>query len=448
MINEKNTNFVPPQDMWEVNAKLNFDLPLDEDDPRYVDTEKGRGKFSFNEMYKTLGIDVRQEELRAPREKSYNLFCGHRGCGKSTELRQLATFLHKGNLFFVVFLDSLEELDINNLYYPDILLALANKLLEKLNKAQIEIDSSLLVKLSQWFTEKILRTDNLKEFSTEISAGVEIGTGIPFLAKLAAALTNKIKTGATYKEEIRDVVKNSFSEFASGFNQLINVSEDAIKKIGKGNKILFIVDGTDRLGDIDSQRFFIKDVYQLQQIVAHFIYCAPIHLLYEGNQVQQLFNRFILPMIKIYPSKDSMDKYEDGYEVLRKILYLRSDKKLFESEEVVDLLIENSGGNPRDLLKLLQYALQKSDMEVFKKADVDDAVLELAMDYRRFLNMEDYKILYKIDQGEIEDEISDKERKLLYNLAILEYNRWWWRSHPIIRHLEGYKKVKNASPDQ
>lgn len=445
MAKEKNSNYVPPQDMWEVNANLNFDLPLAEDDPRYVDSEKGRGKFSFDEMYRTLGIDLRQRQLRAPREKSYNLFCGHRGCGKSTELRRLARDLHNDNLFFVVFLDSLEELDINNLYYPDLLLALSKKLLEKLSETRIEIDSELLDKLSQWFKEKILRTDKLKEFSSEVSAGVEMGTGIPFLAKLAAALTNKIKTGATYKEEIRDVVKNSFSEFASGFNDLIAASEMAINKTGKGKKVLFIVDGADRLGDIDSQRFFIKDVYQLQQITAHFIYCAPIHLLYEGNQVQQLFNRFIRPMIKIYPAKDSTAKYEEGYEVLRQILYMRADKKLFESGAVVDLLIENSGGNPRDLLRLLQYALQKSDMEIFKRADVDEAVHGLAMDYRRFLNMEDYKILYKIDRGEMSEGSSEQIRRLLYNLAILEYNSGWWRTHPIILHLDGYKKVTNAA---
>ena len=443
MVNDKNSNYIPPQDMWEVNARLNFDLPLDEDDPRYVDSEKGRGKFNFTEMNRILGIDVKQEELRAPREKSYNLFCGHRGCGKSTELRRLAKNLHSDNLFFVVFLDSLEELDINNLYYPDLLLALAKKLLEKLSDARVEVDGALLDKLSRWFTERILHTDKLKEFSTEVSAGLEMGTGIPFLFKLAAALTNKIKNGATYKEEIRDVVKNSFSEFASGFNQLIAASEEAIKRTGKGRKVLFIVDGTDRLGDIDSQRFFIKDVYQLQQIVAHFLYCAPIHLLYEGNQVQQLFNQFILPMIKIYPAKNSTIKYEEGYKVLRQILYMRADKKLFESEKVVDLLIENSGGNPRDLLRLLQYAFRKSDQEIFKMAAVDGAILELAMDYRRFLNMEDYEILYKIDRDEIADGNSEQIRQLLYNLAILEYNSGWRRVHPIIRHLEGYKKFAN-----
>ena len=438
MVDPKNT-FIPPQDMWEVNAKLNFDLPLDENDPRYVDTEKGRGTFSFNEIYRTLGIDSNKKELRAATDKSYNLFCGHRGCGKSTELRRLAKELNKDNLFFVVILDSLEELDINNLFYPDLFLALAKKLLEKLSNAEIKVDEALLDNLSQWFKEKILTTEKLKDFSAEVEAQVKMETGITFLAKLTAALTTKFKTGATYKEEIREVVKNSFSGFAVGFNDLIAASEKAIEKAGKGKKILFIIDGTDRLGNDHSQRFFIDEVYQLQQIVAHFIYCAPIHLLYEGNQVQQWFNPFILPMIKIYPEQGSMDKYQEGYEVLRQILYLRADKKLFESEKVVDLLIENSGGNPRDLLKLLQYAFRKSksDAEIFKMTAADEAIHALAMDYRRFLDKEDYKILYQIEKGEIQDGSSDQKRRLLYDLVILEYNSGWWRAHPIIRHLEG-----------
>lgn len=448
MPKDKDNNFEPPRDMWEVNASLNFDLPLDEDDPRYVDTEKGRGEFSFNDLYKALGVDINRKELRAPREKSYNLFCGHRGCGKSTELRRLSKYLHQNNLFFVVFFDSLTELDVNNLYYPDLLLALAKSLLEKLKNSGIEIDNVFLKNLSQWFSEKILKSEKLKDFSMEVTAGADIKAGIPFLAKLSAALTNKIKTGATYKEEIREVVKNSFSEFAFGFNQLIGAAESAIKKREKVKKLIFIIDGTDRLGDEDSKRFFIKDVYQLQQIEANFIYCAPIHLLYEGNQVQQWFNRFVLPMIKIYPAKNLRAKYKDGYEVLRQIIYMRANKKLFESAVIVDLLIENSGGNPRDLLRLLQYALQKSDMERFKKTDADKAVHSLAMDYRRFLNMDDYEILNQIDRGEIVDGNSDQIRRLLYNLAILEYNSGWWRSHPVIRRLEGYSKVANAAGNQ
>jgi hypothetical protein len=144
-------------------------------------------------------------------------------------------------------------------------------------------------------------------------------------------------------------------------------------------------------------------------------------------------------MIKIIHEK-SIEKYEAGYEVMRKIVYKRAAKELFESEAIVDLLIEKSGGVPRDLLKLLHYALRESDMERFTEDSVKKAIHNLAMDYRMFLNTEDYDTLYIIDHSQVFDENSDQIRKLLYNLAILQYNNYWWHSHPVIRHLDGYKR--------
>ena len=440
---DKEEKYAPPADMWEVNANLDFNEPLSEDDPRYVDTEKGRGEFNFKSLLTTLGVDVKKNELRHPKEKSYNLFCGHRGCGKSTELRRLSRYLHQNNLFFVIFLDSVVDLDANNLQYSDILLSLANKLLMKTNENNIKVNKVFLKNLNHWFSEKVLKSEKLKDFSGEFEAGAEAKAGLPFLVKLSAKLTGKIKTGATYKEEIRQVVKNSFSEFAFAFNQLIKAVEITLKKTGKSRKLIFIIDGTDRLNTDDSHRLFIKDISQLQQVEANFIYCAPIHLLYEGNQVQQGFNQFILPMIKICHEKSDR-KYDEGYEVLREILYKRAYKKLFEQEAIVDMLIENSGGNPRDLLKLLHYALRASDMEHFTETDGKKAIHNLAMDYRMFLNTGDYEILYKIDHSKTVDENSEQIRQLLYNLAIMQYNNYWWHSHPVIRHLEGYKRAGNA----
>ncbi len=144
-------------------------------------------------------------------------------------------------------------------------------------------------------------------------------------------------------------------------------------------------------------------------------------------------------MIKI-SQKDSVSRYEEGYEVLRKIVYRRVDKDLFESEEIVDMLIENSGGSPRELLKLLKYALVDSDMEHFAVENARKAIHNLSMDYRMFLNTDDYKVLYDMDHGNSADENSEQIRHLLYNLAILQYNNYWRRSHPIVRHLSGYTK--------
>ncbi len=433
--------YKPPQDMWGID--IDFEEPLNDDDPMYVDTEKGRGEFGFRDLFNALRVDTETGHLRSPRDKSYNLFLGHRGCGKSTELRRLAKYIHCDNLFYVVFIDSVKELDINNLSYTDVVLALAKKLCEKLGSDGIKIDGTHLRKLKEWFSSKILSSEKLKDFSMEFSAGAEIGATIPLLAKISAMLTNKIKSGATYKEEIRRVVNDSYSEFALSFNQLIHAAEDALKKAGKSGKILFIIDGTDRLNDTDSQRFFIREANQLQQIIANFIYCAPIHLLYEGTQVQQWFNTFILPMIKISERENLSAPFKAGYEVLRDLVYKRADPGLFDSEEVIDLLIRNSGGNPRHLLRLLSYTLQDSNMKRFTIFNAEKAIHKLAMEYWRFLNAGDYEILYNVDHGELTAGNSPQIRNLLYNLAILEYNSGWWRAHPVVRGLDGYKRVNH-----
>ena len=434
----------PAKNMYVVNRVLDFNEPLAEGDPKYVKTEKGRGEFSFNGLLRYLGVNVEQETLFSPLEKSYNLFCGHTGCGKSTELRQLAYNLKKKNIFFVIYLDCVNELDHNNLNYPDIMLAIANKLLTELEENDIKIDDIFLKRLHSWFTEKILTSEKLRDFAMEVETGLEAGVSIPLLAKLFTKLTGKIKTGATYKEVIRNEIRNSFSDFAASFNQLIQASESELKNKGKAGKLLLIIDGTDKLRDDDSQRLFIKDVDQLMQIQANFIYCAPIQLLYEGHQVLQRFDHFTLPMIKIF-HKDSTEPYEPGINVLKKLIYKRIDANLFEDETVVDKLIKYSGGNPRLLLRLLKYAWRGSDMQQFRKKDVEKAFHLLAMDYRKFIKPEDYEILYKVDKGEILDGSSDQIRRLLFDLAILEYNSGWWRSHPAVRELDGYKKAVHAS---
>ena len=73
---------------------------------------------------------------------------------------------------------------------------------------------------------------------------------------------------------------------------------------------------------------------------------------------------------------------------------------------------------------------------------------ELATDYRRILDEEDYQLLHAIDQGIEPDPNSERVRFLLFNTALLEYNSYWRRSHPAIRTLEGYRRldVRKSKP--
>lgn len=429
------SEYKAPESIWDVEKNLKFDIPLDSDDPRFVDTLTARGQLRYSKILKAIGLN-NHYQMKFESEESYNLFCGHRGCGKSTELRNLSKKLHNKDSFFVIFLDALTTLDVNDLKYVDILMALSTELFKALEENNISIKKIHLSNLENWFYQKIKTNDNSNSFSGELTTGIEAKTGIPGLFSIFAKLTTSIKTNATYKEELRKIIKNSFSEFADSFNSFIIAVEDELKKQHMGKKILFIVDGTDRLCEEDSKNLFISNVHQLQSIKSNFIYCAPIHLIHKSNQVNQVFKTFNLPMVKIY-EKDGT-KNEEAFEVMKKILHSRASKKLF-CDGVEDYLIEYSGGNPRELLRLLNYTYQFEDNEYYTMECARQAVKELATDFRRILDTEDYKILIKIDKMDEIQPNNDHVNKLLFDLAIMEYNSFWRKSHPVIRTLSEYK---------
>ena len=439
-------SYQPPKTVWEVSDNLRFDEPLEPDDPRFVDMSAARGDVSYSGLLKSLGVDPKTNELKTRRLRHYALFCGHRGCGKSTELRRLADRLRGAEAFFVVLLDGVRELDTNNLQYADVLLALAQKLLESLSEESVPVKQAYLERLQQWFDHRVETHTATKDFATEVKAGAQAESGLPFLGKLFASITNSLKTNSTYKDELRRVLKNSFSDFAEAFKQLLLAAEEALAENGLGKRVLFIVDGTDRLTGEDSLRFFIQDIHQLQLIDGLFIYCGPIPLLYEGSSVNQSFDHvFKLPMVKL-AEKSSQDALPASYQAMRKLIHRRADPALFDTPETVDYLIKYSGGHPRDLLRLLDYAFEYSENEQFDRAAAEKAVRALATDYRRILEAEDYHLLCQIDNappGEATG--SERAKRLLFNLALLEYNDFWWQSHPVVRTLPGYEAAEGSA---
>lgn len=433
-------DYHPPNTLWEVNRQLHFDEPLDGDsDPRWVDTEAARGEYSHRPLYRSLGVSGSLTLMGTPPDRGYYLFSGHRGCGKSTELRRIRKDLHTDDLYYVVFGDAAKELDVNNLRYHDILLHLAGRLADQLAEDDIAVNAQHLESLRDWFTQRVEKRERTKEFAEQARAGLRADAGIPFIARVFGEISTAIKTNSTYKEELRLTLQNYFSEFAAAFNRFIEASSSSIVEANRGHGILFIVDGTDRLRDEDARSFFLADVHQLQQVESLFIYCAPIHLMYESGATTHGFTKtFQLPMIKIENEDGSMR--HDGYSAMRDMLHRRADQELF-SDGVADYLIEYSGGHPRELLRLLQATFSFAEGTLFDMDSAKRAVRHLASDYRRILNPSDYEVLVGIDQSLTDPQRSSDSRRLLYNLALLEYNNFFWRSHPVIRTTDAYGRA-------
>lgn len=436
--------YTPPANIWEVNRTLQFDEPLNGDqDPRWVDTEQARGKYGRRQLHRTLGVSAQGGLLGTPPQKGYYLFCGHRGCGKSTELRRIRNQLHTTDRYYVIFGDAARELDVNNLRYPDILMHLAGKLATQLEDDAIRVDSIHLARLRDWFTTRIESREETREFAQQVHSGIRGEPTIPLIARIFAEISSALKTNSTYKDELRRTLRNYFSDFADAFNQFIDASNDAIRDARRGRQILFVVDGTDRLSDEDARAFFVTDVHQLQQVHSMFIYCAPIHLMYEGAGITHSFNLVVqLPMIKIEDANGTRD--DAGYSTMHNMLYLRAAPDLF-AKGVPELLIQYSGGHPRDLLRLLQITFSFSEGDRFELSSAQHAVRQLASEFRRILDPEDYQLLANIDSNPSSNPHSDRARRLLYNLAVLEYNDYYWRSHPVIRTTDDYVRAKSRT---
>lgn len=109
----------------------------------------------------------------------------------------------------------------------------------------------------------------------------------------------------------------------------------------------------------------------------------------------------------------------------------------------MDLLVRYSGGHPRDLLQLASYCLQEINEGPITAPVAGTAVCRLSSDYRRLVEPRDYELLARIDAADkSETPILDQSRRLLYDLVLLEYNDFWWQSHPAVRELPGYAAAR------
>ena len=429
-------DYQPPSHLLEVLQKIEYEEALSDQDPRYVDSQEARGsEKTFTRLARKFGWDPASNAFFAPYEK-HILFFGHIGIGKTTELRRYAVQLNASRRFFVVEVDELAKLDRNNLQYTEVLMAMAETLLERLHGDGFDLGAEALEPLQRWFGNVVETQATTKELSAELKTVAEGGGGIPGLIKLLATFTAAFKTGSSQKSEWRREIRNDFTTLAQAFNTLIRRAEAHLVREARAERLLFLIDGTDKMRSEDTQQFFVQDAEQLLAIATLVIYTAPLHLKYDGRLGGKLDADIVLPMMKLYERDGG--RFEAGWRTMRRLLLLRADRRLFASDAEVDRLVEFSGGHPRELLRLLKLCCELAEDRIDASV-VQTAIEKLAADYRYFLKPADYVLLKTIDSNPADGGNDEQAQQLLHRLALLQYNDGTWRrSHPVVRTLEGY----------
>lgn len=422
-----------------------------EDQQYYIDFASVRGSDIIRELERTI-------TLLSGNRPTCQLFTGHIGCGKSTELFRLKDKLEKGG-YHVVYFESSEDLDMGDVDVSDILLAIARKVSESMEQAKIKVKPGYFQKLFSEISE-------ILQSPIELSTEAELSVGI-------AKITAKTKDSPKLRSQLRQYLEPRTSTLLESINQelLEHVNIELRHRDKKG--LVVIVDNLDRVdnspkswGRTQPEYLFVDRGEQLKKLNCHVVYTIPLTLMFS-NDYGRLSSRFgvkpkILPMVpvQIRSKKPTIvpNDYETGMRLLREMVLARAfpeipsqqrlelSPTLFETSETLDRICRVSGGHMRRLLMLLYSCLQQEDPP-FSCECLENVIQEYRDDLIRAITADEWKLLFKVVQNQ---RVTGEEecQTLLRSMFVFEYrdrDGHWFGINPLLAETKKYASWVNSN---
>lgn len=436
--------------------------PLKPAEPhQYVTSDEARGSENLALDFKRNLDIVRDDYLCF-------LFSGHTGCGKSSELRNLALRLDNPDprksekAFFPIILDVTEFIDEYDVTPTDLLLAIVTQVSESfLEKLDIQLADSLIYRRVEELKKLLFSEVELQESSAE--------AGIPGLAKLNARI-KLLRKDPTRREMVRDALSLQTSTLIEEIQLLF--SNARLKMQGKRNDaglpyadFVLILDNLEKIQRIKGfadgfqshREFFIERSAQLTGLGAHVVYTVPLPLVIScGGELTAKYGTepAVLPMIKV-AERQTHERFNTGWRTLEELVQRRAGNAPWESiidRDALEFLIRYSGGHVRYLMMFLRNATALTDTAPITLKAAERAIGDTVSLFSR-MPLRYWKVLAALELSEGQQiEIENNDVKdMLMQLMILEYrngevgadafnhNAPWYAVHPIIRELLPFK---------
>lgn len=377
------------------------------------------------------------------------LFTGHRGCGKSTELKRIQRKLEKD--FWVIYLESNEEIDINDAKYTDFYLVIIKQIEAALRKNDLKFDAELLKNFEEWFMEITQETEEAVEKAVSIESEAKAGFEIPLITKLSTKLLAQIKGSNTQKKTIRETMEKNISRLKTDINRLLKDGLNKLReKCPEYKGFLLIFDNLDRIPPHIGEHLFFDYPKQLQELECSIIYTVPISVVYSKKNLNNVFGEYnIMPMVDIYKYKSDRDELEHNPNALTEVAGLIekrvSVEDVFESYDLVEKMAEFSGGHVRQLMQLMRNAAITAASRGHDKIKVEDvqyAINQEQFNFERLIPDNHYPILAEVykEKDVPKDDIG---QDMLFNTSVLEYNgdNRWNYINPLVRNIDAFKEA-------
>lgn len=438
----------------EIDQATRLSEPVGPDHEFYTDFSGLRGAFEEKVIYRSLNVSTAGGKFSYNHKanqhnKSLVFLGGMRGTGKTSELLAYAQRLSGPECFFVVFCRLDEELNLNDMEYMDILILQMEKLTQKLKQEKVKVNEGALKSLAKWFEDRIVEINRSVQGELELDVGIGLEKKSVWekLLGIYAELKASVNTGIERSTSVRKVLKKNFIPFKDKFNEFVGEASLAVRKAGKAQDILFIVDGLEKtLTPAIRRSIIIDEASRIQLIRANTLFILPIELMKERQQLRQL-TEFVCKFPNIKIQERNGQDIPEAIRCLVQFVYRRIDPSLFgdnDNDELVKRMVHFSGGNPRELLRIVSYANFFADEEkgVIDRVALEKGLQKLAGETSEYLTSEDLQKLRELKENNQNGQMTPYDATLddlLEKAIIYEYDDGAYkRVNPVLELSEIY----------
>ncbi len=344
--------------------------------------------------------------------------------GRSTELARLAEDLR--DRFFLV-TASARSLNLADLNYVDIILAVAAGLIQKITQkaSPVRVPNDLLKDVLDWLTKEISRETTI----TVTKSGTLSGKLQAWVLSLQGKYARETATRTTVRDRLyvrlTDLIER-INAICSKFEQLTHPP-------------LIIFEDIDKADIALSRALFFEHANTLTSPACRIIYTFPIALRhthdFATSRRREYSRDFSLPNISLNSRSADGAPNPMGHHALREVITRRISPEIF-GDGVLDYVVQLSGGLLSDLVRLVGdaalVALTEGIPQITREI-VEQVARDTADAYRRILLPAHYNELRQARVNKNVDP-NDIVRELLANQSLLEYqnDQAWCDVHPIV----------------
>jgi hypothetical protein len=405
-------------------------LDADKDADIYVELDAVRGDGSIVTRL-VKGI------TNSPGSPRCQLFTGHIGSGKSSELNRVRSELRKAGVFAVV-VKVERDADLNNVDAPEVLLAIVRQLVDALEESDlgIRLRPTLLRARLEWLADQLRKEPDLQ--------GLEFGTD---LVKLNLALRDSPSTRA----KVRRLLEPDTPSWINAANDVIQSARVELKAKGFAD-LAILVDDLDKMairgeagGEPRDRYLFIDRWNVLAGLKCHTVYNVPLSLerSIDGQRLAQLYGQSSVPVVPMVKLRDqgTAKRFPPGFKAMRELVQRRLDRasateKQVFSPGIVDRLIASSGGQPRVLCTLITGAIDLAPLPI-SQATADRVERDVRRSFEHQLLEEHWSIIESVRKTGRLPRSAGNDRliaELLHNRVILAYTNGgeWYAPNPLL----------------